>query len=126
MPIPVSRSDAVHSAAASSGSWAFFAKKPLGVIHLGFQWKTLTPYAHCKEPLEVNAYRLGAFMPGLVLGILPALAGILTGSGWLLMFGIFFTIAAGGDLLILWLIRSVPAGRLVEDHPPPAGCYVWE
>ena len=107
-------------------TWAAAGKMPLSSIHMGFQWKTLTPYAHCREPMEVNAYRIGALMPGLVVGILPALAGIITGSGWLLMFGLFFTVAAGGDMLILWLIRGVPAGQMVEDHPSQAGCYVIE
>lgn len=34
--------------------------------------------------------------------------------------------SAGGDWLILWLIRNVKAGSLVEDHPSKAGCYVLE
>ena len=65
-------------------------------------------------------------MPGLVLGILPATAGLLLGSGGLLVFGIVFTAAAGGDFLILWMIRNVPSNSLVEDHPTRAGCYVFE
>jgi hypothetical protein len=107
-------------------AWAFFGRKPLSSIKFGFQMKTLTPYAHSTEPMEVNAYRLGAVMPALVLGILPTLIAIINGNGWLLAFGLFFTAAAGGDLLILWLIRNVKAGTLVEDHPTQAGCYVIE
>jgi hypothetical protein len=51
-------------------SWMIFGHKPFSAIKFGFQWKTFTPYAHLKEPVEVNAYRLGAFMPGFLLGIL--------------------------------------------------------
>lgn len=107
-------------------AWAFFGKKSLSAIRFGFQLATLTPYAHCREPMEVNAYRWGTVMPGLVLGLLPALIGIGTGWGGWLSFGLIFTIAAGGDILILWLLRGVPAGKQVEDHPSQAGCYVLE
>jgi Putative zincin peptidase len=107
-------------------AWSYFGRKPLSAIKFGFQISTLTPYAHSLEPMEVNAYRLGPIMPALVLGILPSIIAILIGNGWLLTFGLFFTAAAAGDMLILWLIRNVKAGTLVEDHPTQAGCYVIE
>lgn len=107
-------------------SWAIVGKKPYSSIKFGFMWKTLTPYAHVKEPLEVNAYRLGAFMPGLFLGILPFIIAMLTGSGDLMWFSLLHTSAASGDWLILWVTRSVKPGSLVEDHPTNAGCYVLE
>jgi hypothetical protein len=105
-------------------TWMLFGRKPFSAVRFGFQLKTLTPYAHVREPLPVNAYRLGAFAPGAVLGILPFLVAVITGSGWLLAFGLLFTFAAGGDFLILWLLRNVARDRWVEDHPTNAGCYV--
>jgi hypothetical protein len=101
-------------------------KKDLSAIKFGFQWKTITPYAHLKEPIEINAYRIGAFMPGLVLGILVYILSLLLADGNLFWFSLIHTSAAGGDFLILWLIRGVKAGSLVEDHPTNAGCYVLE
>ena len=107
-------------------TWAFFGHQPLKAIKFGIQWQTLTPYAHCTEPMEVGAYRLGGSMPLVVLGILPALIGIGTGNCWLMFFGFLFTLAAGGDLLVLWLIRGVSRGEYVEDHPTRVGCYLIE
>lgn len=107
-------------------SWMVAGKKPFSAIKFGFQVSSFTPYAHCKEPMNVNAYRIGAFMPGLLMGILPSLLAILTGDGWLMVFGILFTTAAGGDFFILWLIRKVSKEKLVEDHPTQAGCYILE
>ncbi|GAB4461367.1 MAG: DUF3267 domain-containing protein [Anaerolineales bacterium] len=107
-------------------TWMLFGKLPFNAIKFGFQARTLTPYAHCKIPLKVNPYRIGAAMPCILLGLLPAIAGILNGNGVLLAFGILFTTAAGGDLLILWLIRKVSSDKLVEDHPTNAGCYIIE
>ena len=105
-------------------SWMVFGKKPRSAIAYGFQIKTFTPYAHCVEPMDVRAYRLGAAMPGLLLGVLPWLAGVVTGNGPVLIFGFIFTLAALGDAMILWLIRGVAPGSLVLDHPTQAGCYV--
>lgn len=107
-------------------SWALLGRKPLRSIRFGVIWKVLTPYAHINEPLEVNAYRWGALLPGIITGLLPALVGLAAGNGPLLVVGLLFIIAAGGDMLIVWLIRGVPVGRLVEDHPTRAGCYVLE
>ena len=107
-------------------SWVIFGRKPFSTVKFGFQWKTFTPYAHLAEPVEVNAYRLGAFLPGFLLGILTFILSLMLGSGDLFWFSLIHTSAAGGDWLILWLIRHVKAGRLVEDHPTHAGCYVLE
>lgn len=107
-------------------SWVIFGGKSFGSIRFGFQWKTLTPYAHLTEPVEVTAYRTGAFLPGFILGIMVYLAGLVVGEGGLFLFGLLHTAAAGGDWLVLWLIRNVKRGTLVEDHPTHAGCYVLE
>ena len=103
-------------------SWVIFGRKPFSAIKFGFQWKTFTPYAHLKEPVEVHAYRLGAFLPGFILGILTYILSLVLGNGNLFWFSLVHTSAAGGD----WLIRNVKAGMQVEDHPTNAGCYVLE
>ena len=107
-------------------AWMIFGHKPFSAIKFGFQWKTFTPYAHLKEPVEINAYRIGGFMPGFILGICPYILSLLLGDGNLFWFGLVHTAAAGGDWLILWLIRNVKRGVQVEDHPTNAGCYVIE
>lgn len=107
-------------------AWAFFAKKSLKAFKLGFQWKSLTPYAHCKEPMDILPYRIGSFAPGLLLGILPWIISLFTGDILLFFFGFLYTTAAGGDFLILWVIRNVKPNTLVEDHPSNAGCTIFE
>lgn len=105
-------------------SWAYFGKKPLKDIKFGFQLATLTPYAHSKVPLPARAYRIGALMPAVVLGVLPYVIGLVTGMGWFAIFGLLYIFAAGGDMVVYWLIRKVDGALLVEDHPSRAGCYV--
>lgn len=95
-------------------------------MSFGFSWKALAPYAHCDEPMTVKAYRIGVLAPGLLLGILPYLTGMIFGQGFLAGFGFIFTLVAGGDFLMLWLIRNVGKGNLVQDHPNLVGCIVTD
>lgn len=103
-------------------TWGVCGGHGLRSVRIGFQWKTLTPFAHSKVPIAAWAYRLGAAMPGLLTGVLPSLAASLAGMPALAGFGWFMTFCAGGDLLVLLLLRGVPANALVEDHPTRAGC----
>ena len=123
LPVAVALGIVVHEAIHGL-TWKWTTGKPFGVIRFGFDWKTVTPYAHCSEPMRARPYRIGAVMPLLLLGLLPSLYAILSGDAATAGFGLFFTFAAGGDMLILWLLRDVPADALIEDHPTRAGCYV--
>jgi hypothetical protein len=107
-------------------SWALFGRKSWRYIRFGINWKARMPYAHLQVPITARAYRWGSFMPGLVMGLIPCLTAVLTGAGWLLVAGAFFILGAGGDFVVLWLLRGVPAGALLEDHPSAVGCRVVE
>lgn len=107
-------------------TWAAFCKNGFKSIKYGVHWKALTPYCHCKETLFLRAYMLGGAMPGLVMGVLPAVVGIATGSFLVFLFGLFFTMAAAGDMLILWMLRNQKKEDLVQDHPELIGCYVLQ
>lgn len=106
-------------------TWAMYAKSGFRSIRFGVLWKMLTPYCHCKEPLQVRHYMIGALMPAIILGFAPAVLAMALGSAKLLAFALFFTVAAMGDFMIIQLIRKEPAGTLVLDHPSEAGCYVF-
>ncbi len=104
--------------------WIFFTKKGIRSIRFGITESDFSPYIHCTEPLPVWVYRIGTVLPGLVLGIIPAVWAILTGRFWLLMFGFFFSWAASGDFIILYMIRNLKKNILVYDHPQKVGCYI--
>ncbi|BDD08061.1 hypothetical protein FUAX_04930 [Fulvitalea axinellae] len=106
-------------------TWARFAKNGFKSIKFGILWKMLTPYCHCMEPLKVKDYIKGAIMPAIVLGFVPAVLAIVTGHLGLLAFGIFFTMAASGDFLIINLIRKENMEDMVQDHPSEVGCYIY-
>lgn len=105
-------------------TWQLLSKAGRGSVEYGVKWKALTPYAHLRQPIGLSAYRWGAAMPGLVLGVLPMLAGLAVGNGTIFVIGIFMLTAASGDILILWMLRKDPGDLLVEDHPENAGCFL--
>lgn len=97
---------------------------PRSSLRLGVHLRVLTPYASCSEPLTVEAYRFGAALPGLVLGVVPVLLAWALGSGALAVFAFLMLTGAGGDAIVIWLTRHLPAGTLVVDHPNRVGCAV--
>lgn len=107
-------------------TWACFAKRGFRSIRIGVMWGMLTPYCHCKEPLTIRHYRLGALMPLIILGILPLLLAYPLRSVPLLLWGILFVTSAAGDILIVWKLRKEPDSLLVQDLPEEAGCIIFE
>ena len=107
-------------------SFLIIGKVPAENIKLGFQWRSLTPYAHCKIPVKASLYRISLLMPALVMGIIPWFIALITGNGWLLVYAVIFTIVGGGDILTIWIIRKATSEQLVQDHPRNCGCYVYE
>ncbi len=105
--------------------WSFYAKNGWKSIKFGIMWSFLTPYCHCSESLLMGPYRIGSMLPAIALGIVPAIIAMATGNLGLMVFGFFFTFAAGGDFLILWLLRKEKPNTLVKDHPDKIGCIIY-
>ena len=106
--------------------WSLFAPSGFKSIRFGISWKFLTPYCHCKEPLRVKHYKFGGVLPLVILGILPSIIAIVIGNGFLLSFGIFFSWAAGGDIVSLFMLRNLDNNTYVSDHPDKLGFYIVE
>ena len=110
-------------------TWGIFAPEHLKSIEFGFIKEYLTPYCTCKETLRRGEYILGLLMPMLLLGILPSLIGVLTGSFFLLGLGLMMILGAGGDFTIFLKIlfhRSIGRETLFLDHPTKVGLIVFE
>ncbi len=114
---------AAHELVHAAG-WVVFGGLPLRAIRFGLDAKTLSPYTRALLPMPARAYRIGAALPLLFTGVLPWLAALHTGSGLLALLGALLISGAVGDLLVLWVIRALPAQARVLDHPTGAGCYV--
>jgi len=103
-------------------TWLFFIKGNFKSIKFGLNG--LTPYCHCKAPLKAKHYKLGGAMPLIIMGLIPLFAGFITGNGFYLLLGIFFTITAGGDIISLLMLRKINNNQLVFDHPDKLGFYI--
>ncbi len=107
-------------------TWSKFTKQNgFRSLKFGVIWEMMLPYCHCKEPLRVKHYILGAITPAIFLGFLPSIIGVMIANIWLLLFGIIFTMAASGDFLIINLIRKENSEDFVQDHPSEVGCYIF-
>jgi hypothetical protein len=105
-------------------TWALFSKHGLRSIRFGIKWEYLTPYCHCTESLKVWQYILGGLMPLLIMGLIPSAWALIYGDAMVMFYGIFFSIAAGGDIQSVWLLRHFRANQRVYDHPEELGFIV--
>ena len=93
-------------------------------IRFGIDRKTWSPYCHPLGAMKVWAYRAGALAPLILLGIVPAVFSFFNGNLGLLVFGWVFSIAAGGDLVSVWLTRELSGNDLIKDHASKIGFYI--
>lgn len=106
-------------------SFAMFTERGFRSIRFGVLWKYLTPYCHCTEPLQIRHYRFGALAPAVILGLIPAVAGLVIGKYTVTFFGIIFIVAAIGDFMVIQLLWKEKPTDYAQDHPSEAGCFVF-
>lgn len=107
-------------------SWILAGRASWKAIQFGFHWKSLSPYTHLQEPIDPRAYACGVMVPGLALGLLPMLFGVMLGYGTWVWFGGLMTVAACGDVAVWFLLLRLrlPSGYKVQDHPSKVGFFV--
>lgn len=109
--------------------WAIYAKNHLKSIEFGFMISSLTPYCCCKDMLTKPQYIVGGIMPTVLLGIVPAVISIFTGSLFWFIMGELMILAGGGDLTILLKLlryKSKKEEILYMNHPYECGLVVFE
>ena len=108
--------------------FGWFAPHRYKAIQFGVIWSMMTPYCACTEPLTRNQYILGAAMPTIVVGFLPAAIAIaMNDLGWFVI-ALLMVIGGGGDMLIIWkLITFHTDSKEVVfcDHPTEPGLVAY-
>lgn len=104
--------------------WKVASGLPWTSFRFGFAWRGLAPYCHCKQPMNVVAYRIGGILPLIFTGILPWLIGLALADAALTFIGAMLIMGAVGDIYVLWSLRAVPSSAQVIDHESNAGCMV--
>jgi hypothetical protein len=101
--------------------FAIYAPKGFRSVTFGFNASIGAFYCHCKEPIRVKHYRRAGIAPLIILGLIPLVAGFITGVSWFKTFGLLLTIGGFGDLLVFLKLLKFKNNRLVLDHPDKLG-----
>ena len=105
-------------------TWACCAKNSFRSIKFGFLWEGLMPYCHCKESLPVKQYIIGAALPTIILGILPAIYALCTGNILALWFSVVLLFGGAGDAMIIRKLWPLDHNMQIMDHPSKPGFYI--
>jgi hypothetical protein len=103
-----------------------FGKAKMKDIKFGVIWKHITPYAHCKVPLKINAYRIALLLPFILTGIIPLIIALSIGNGLLFSLAVFLIVGGIGDWIIFRKIRKYHRTSLISDHHSAIGCIVYK
>ena len=109
--------------------WSLFCENGWKDIDFGFIVEYLTPYCTCSTPLPRWSYVIGALAPLVILGVVPYIIGLFSGSLYVFFIGIIMILAAGGDIMLtIKLLRFKAEGSevLIYDHPTQAGSVVFD
>lgn len=104
--------------------WKYAGGLKWSKFKFGFSWKGLAPYCHATMPMNIQGYRFGAALPGIVTGVVPLVIGTIIGDAVLTFVSAVMISAAVGDIYVLWTLRDMPPHAQVIDHPKNAGCLV--
>jgi hypothetical protein len=85
-----------------------------GQVAIRFSYRHLLLHVALRVPVRVGRLRFAALLPGVLLGVVPLVAGALAGSGKLLVIGALMTAAAGGDVAVVAAVRGLEAETRVE------------
>lgn len=108
--------------AAHLAAYYVIGRVPRGAARLGGGHVALAPRVRCATLLPARTYRAILLAPGVLLGVVPGIAGIAVGSWLPVVWGVWMLVASGGNLATLWAMRGLPAATPVRAHPTRAGC----
>jgi len=106
--------------------YAIFCKNKFKSVKIGVVPKKGYAYCECKEILRTNQFAIGLLMPTIILGIIPSIASLFTGSFNLLLFGMIFTGAGGSDLLIFKKVAKNMNNTWFENAVSVSKWYLYK
>ncbi len=97
---------------------------PRSAISFGVRLRQGIVYIHCSQAMPLSAYRFSLLLPVVVTGLAPAVWGLATGGGWIVLYAYLMIVSAVGDLETIWRLRRLESSTVVRDHPSKLGCEV--
>jgi hypothetical protein len=87
---------------------------PRGQVSIRFSHRYLIPHVALRVPVRVGRLRFASLLPGVLLGVVPLVAGALASNGKLLVIGALMTAAAGGAVAIVATLHGLESETFVE------------
>lgn len=100
-------------------------KLPPSSFRFGMMWKALTPYCHCKVPVNVRHYLIMGLFPLVVTGSISIAALLAFPSDALGTFTGAALAACVGDIWMAMTLRKFPKDAMVRDCPSDIGYDVY-
>jgi len=107
-------------------AFSFFCKNGFKSITFGYSKKDMVLFTHCKEPLNRIGFWIGSLSPLILLGLIPAVVGILLGRIDFIVFGFIFSSISVGDIYIVINTRWLSNRATVIDDPDSIGITVMD
>lgn len=91
--------------------------------------KILIPFVNFRLPIGLSSHRRAILFPGVVLGIIPILAGLVFNMFLVLLWGVIQLVASIGDFTLAWKIRRLSFRAVSREisiigHPAKTGSYI--
>lgn len=101
--------------------WAISNPSGFKSIRFGFNSELLSPFTHCKIPINKYSYLIGGFAPLLFMGIIPAALSFIAGNSYWYILSLFCIWTAAGDIISCYYLLKVPKNYKIQDHPHKLG-----
>lgn len=103
---------------------AIFCRYPMSKFWYGFNFGQIMKCGDREIPAGVKYYRLALVLPHIIVGLFPLILGISINHPLIYIFGILFTLASIGDIVLLWEIRNINDKNQVCELPSREGVSV--
>jgi hypothetical protein len=104
--------------------WALSVKRGFKNISFGFNRELLSPYTHCKIPMQKWQYIAGGLAPLVVTGIIPSIIAFIIGNPYWFCLGMFCIWSSAGDMISCYYLLKIPNNWKVQDHPEKLGFFI--
>ncbi len=103
------------------GLFSIYFTKDIKSIRFGIAPKQMMFYCHCNRPLYVNHYLIMVAAPFIIMGLIPFVLGLYFEKMLYIFFGYVFSVAAIGDLFIVYLVMKNYKKKYIQDSSSDIG-----
>ena len=87
-----------------AGILYWFSGKDKKLLHWHFDWTGVG--FSLTRPIPLKFYRVSLLLPGILLGVMPAIHGFCTGEANIFFLGLFGILGGTGDFLFWYSLRA--------------------